>query len=58
MSLPDYMLLSFESCHYFMLIDSFPMHVLKLKSISDTILPDSANCTATYTYQATRQRKL
>ena len=50
MSLPDYMLLSFESCHYFMLIDSFPMHVLKLKSISDTILPDSANCTATYIY--------
>ena len=37
MCLPDYMLSFFENCHYFILIDSFLMHVLKLKSISDTI---------------------
>ena len=29
-SLPDYMS-SFENCHYSMLIDSLPMHVVKLK---------------------------
>ena len=49
MPLPDYMFSYFESCHYFMLIDSFPMHVLKLKSISDIIQPDGANSTAACT---------